>query len=182
MITLGSPLPFDLNITQTINALHHPIADAVLQAISYLGEYSAVWIILAFAILSSGPRKKQNRDLFFMLIAALALEVFINDGILKNLFYRERPYLTYDFIRQLGLRWETSSLVSGHTAAAFAITWILWKHYRRFFVPALIFSLLTAYSRIYLGMHFFTDVALGMVVGILSGTSINYFCRNKIKR
>ena len=84
---------------------------------------------------------------------------------LKRLFRRRRPFLAFVKARVLGPRPQDFSLPSGHSAAAFAGAFLLTAH-----VPVLgpffyLVALIVAFSRVYLGVHYPSDVVFGAVAG-----------------
>lgn len=138
--------------------------DAVMQVITLFGEYGVFWILLALGLLIY-PR---TRKLGLAMVFALLLDVVLCNGILKPLVARPRPYTwrpELEVIRQM----RDYSFPSGHTAAAFAGTFALMGMRCRGWIPALALSILIGLSRLYLYMHFPTDVLCGAIVGIVCG-------------
>lgn len=103
--------------------------------------------------------------------AALILDVILCNGILKNLVARVRPCDVNTTVQLLIPRPEDYSFPSGHTAASFATTAALFfaGKKKKLWIPALGLSVLIAFSRLYLYVHYPTDVLGGLLVGILCG-------------
>jgi undecaprenyl-diphosphatase len=149
-------------------ALYHagssPYLDLIMTAISFLG---IAWITILL-----GPIlwwQKRRETAFDVVVAVLACGVVTS--ILKLLFMRDRPFEVLVDAHTLSWGWFTiatgPAMPSGHTARAFAVAAALAmtsRHpYRAYaFVPAALIGL----SRIYLGLHWPSDVLAGAVVGI----------------
>ena len=100
---------------------------------------------------------------------ALMIEVVICNGILKNLVARERPCWIDHTVTMLIKIPKDFSFPSGHTSAAFATVVPMLYMHRRKGILALILAVAIAFSRMYLFVHFPTDILGGMIIGILSG-------------
>ena len=157
----------ELNILIWIQSFATPSLDVIWQCITMLGEET--WMVLAFSYLYWCYRKDMARYLSFSLFSGLAV-----NSVLKNVFHLARP-MGEPGIRVL--REETAtgySFPSGHSqlgSAAFSSLYFWWRKKRLLFL-AIIASLLIAYSRLYLGVHYPKDV----VVGLLLGWAVSYLC------
>ena len=100
---------------------------------------------------------------------ALVLYLVAGDCILKPLFARPRPCDVNTAITTLVKRPHGHSFPSGHTASAFAAAFALWLQNRKLGVPALVLAAFIAFTRLYLYVHFPTDVLGGLVLGIALG-------------
>lgn len=119
----------------------------------------------------------------FFLIAGLisfAVELPICT-LMKYSIKRNRPFETIDMIYKRSSPADRFSLPSGHTSAAFVMVVLLSYFYPVLMLPAILWASLVGLSRIYLGVHYPTDVLAGMAVGILSGllgiTCVGYIFR-----
>jgi undecaprenyl-diphosphatase len=108
--------------------------------------------------------------LCFASLLQLALHV-----VLKRLFTRERPFIKHNDITNLAIPPDRFSFPSGHTAAAFAVAFVFLYFYPVMFIPMLVIASLIAFSRIYLGMHYPSDVFAGGVLGFLAARLSVYF-------
>ena len=108
-----------------------------------------------------------------MMGAALLLGLIIGNGILKNLFMRVRPYELEGALRTaeqlLSHAPNDPSFPSGHSLACFECATVLMYRDKRFGIPALVLAVAVALSRIYLYIHFPTDVMAGAILGIIIG-------------
>jgi undecaprenyl-diphosphatase len=147
---------------------HHCVAlDAVLYPISYLGEHGLLLAMLVLGTLVGAPRGRWKEW------AAVGVALLLADRLLFELValygFRERPFLALDGVRQVGPLWYTSSFPSGHAHYAWLVSVLLGAR-RPIWLAALIpFTLLTCYSRPYLGMHYPSDVIAGSAFGVVSG-------------
>ena len=132
-----------------------------------LGDHGLAWIVLCAALLCF---KKTRRAGLAGLLALLLSLVFTN-LTLKHLVSRARPWLTVEGLIPLVAEPDPNSFPSGHTSAAFAAAtaWALTFSRRWMGAAGLACAALMAFSRLYVGVHFPTDVAAGVLVGLLCG-------------
>lgn len=113
-----------------------------------------------------------GRNFFMTALMAYALEIPLYT-IIKRTIKRARPFNTIPGMKFLIAPPDEFSFPSGHTAAAFLMAILLSHFYPAVQVPALIWALLIGFSRIYLGVHYPTDVAVGAVLGyVVAKTSL----------
>ncbi|MCB7513484.1 MAG: phosphatase PAP2 family protein [Clostridiales bacterium] len=152
-------------ILDAIQTLRTPWLDGVMVFVSSLGNSGAVWIVLA-AVLLALPK---YRRLGVVVACALALDLVVCNLFLKPLIARPRPCDMNTAMDYLIARPHGWSFPSGHTAASFAAASALWFGGSRLWIPCGILAVLIALSRLYLYVHFPTDVLGGAAVGILCG-------------
>lgn len=158
--------------------LWNPVLDVIMKYITLLGEGGVIWIILAVGLICT----KRYRKCGIAMGAALIIMVIFNDAILKNLICRPRPFNLYDSNPELFPMWKdfndaifpnivsrptSYSFPSGHSSSSFAAMLPLLKEDKRLGIPALILAILIAFSRVYVHVHYATDVIVGALVGIL---------------
>ena len=110
-----------------------------------------------------------SRSRCFCCSSAAPARPVAGDCILKPLFARPRPCDVNTAITILVKRPHGHSFPSGHTASAFAAAFALWLQNRKLGVPALVLAAFIAFTRLYLYVHFPTDVLGGLVLGIALG-------------
>lgn len=149
------------------------LLDTIVPYITYLGEYGAVWMVLAAVLLI----RKDTRPVGLAVAVSLAVDVLLCNILLKPLVARPRPFALRPEMQLLVKAPWDYSFPSGHTAAAFAAVAALWRKKSRLWVPGLVLAALIALSRIYLYVHYPSDVFCGAALGILCGCLGAFFAR-----
>ena len=159
-------MEWEFRILDFIQGLRTPFGDAVMPIVTALGNTGIFWIVLALVLLAIPKTRKTG----IVVAAALCFDVVLCDGILKHLFARVRPCDINTSIQLLISRPKDFSFPSGHTAASFAsVTALYFAKERKLWIPALVLSCVIAFSRLYLYVHYPTDVLGGLAVGLVSG-------------
>lgn len=135
--------------------------DGWMRAVTAMGDHGTVWIALGVVLLIF----RRTRMTGAAIILAIVLGAIIGNLGLKPLFDRLRPCDIMGFTL-LSSCPPDPSFPSGHTTASFASAAVLWFRRSVFFWPALVFAALIAFSRLYLFVHFPTDVLAGIVLGL----------------
>lgn len=152
--------------------LAHPILDKIMIFLSSLGDKGMLWIGIGMGMLLLGVGKGRIwRRRGLLVLLSLAANALLCNVLLKPLVGRSRPYdlLGYEIlIRPLG----DASFPSGHTSASFAAATALYAINRRWGVAAYILAALIGLSRLYLGVHFPTDVLAGAFFGVLAAKAV----------
>ena len=157
---------FELRILDFIREhLACPFLDAVMPVITSLANGGIIWIIAAVLLLIF----KKTRKTGFSVALALIGGLIIGNLLLKNLVGRIRPYDLNEGIEILIARLSDYSFPSGHTLASFEAATVLMIRDKRFGIPALILAVIIAFSRLYLYVHYPTDVLAGIILGIIIG-------------
>ena len=130
-----------------------------------------IWIGAAILLLIMEKGRKKNWA--GVLAASLAVSALITNIFLKPCVARLRPYdkLCLDIMVPA---LQDFSFPSGHTTAAFAGAVVIWHWNPKWGKAALLFSVVMAFSRIYLSLHYPTDVIAGAVVGSFSAWLVLY--------
>ncbi len=165
----------DWAVLNWIQNWHTPLADVVMISISRAGDGGMIWILLAVGLLVYPKTRKAG----LAVALALLLDLLICNGIIKPLVARPRPCDINVGVDLLISRPWGFSFPSGHTAAAFAAATALWFQKNKLRVPALILACLMGFSRLYLYVHFPTDILGGIVLGVILGASASLLT-NKI--
>ena len=179
---------FDLPILDWIQSnLQSGFMDTIMPIITIFGDAGIFWMICA-ALLAFFPK---TRRIGFGMAFAMAMGLLVCNIILKPMVGRPRPY---DFqIKELGKQWEDFLLAgklligeqsdfsfpSGHTIASFEACTVLMLGDKRLGIPATLLAILIAFSRLYLYVHYPTDVIFSVFAGILFGI-LGYAIARKI--
>lgn len=179
---------FDLGI---LNFLYEhvrcPFLNGFFSLITHLGDAGIFWIALAIVLIIFKKTRKTGLAMGCALILGL---IFCNLTI-KPLVARIRPYdlmaLRGTDINILISKAPTDfSFPSGHTVASFEGASVLFIANKKWGIPALVLASLIAFSRLYLFVHYPTDVFAGLLMGILFGILgyliVNYFWNKLEKR
>ena len=143
------------------NHLRCGLLDAVLPAISWTCNHGEVWILLALLLVL----RKNSRRQGWAVAAALVLDLVCCNLFLKPLVGRVRPFAMNPAVELLIPPPLDASFPSGHTAASFAAVFALRGSGSPLWKPALAVAILIAFSRLYLYVHWPTDVLGGAVLG-----------------
>lgn len=158
----------DLHILYYVqDNLRNEVLNGVVKAFTSLGNYGLIWILFTLALLIYSDTRKVG----IMCAVALILDLIVCNGILKNVIARTRPYDAFENIRCIVPPQPDYSFPSGHTASSFAavVPAIVNKNTRKIGIAALIVAILMAVSRIYVCVHYPSDVVGGLIVGLLCG-------------
>jgi len=164
----------EIRILQWVAETFHSEAwlNRIMLYITYLGEFGAGAIVCALVLLIF----KKTRWAGVAVACALVFDALIVNVILKLSVNRARPWTEYeqflDFYSAYGVRQPTdSSFPSGHSASMFCAAVALLFRYKLKALPALIIAFLVALSRIYLCLHYPTDVLGGVLIGSACGVA-----------
>lgn len=140
--------------------------------ISHLGDAGSFWIILSL-VLALIPK---TRKYGVLALASLLFCFLINNVALKNIVARPRPYTRLPDIVMLMKCPGDYSFPSGHSCSSFAVAsslmWTMDKRWNKLKIPAVILAALIALSRVYVGVHYPTDVLAGTAIGIFGSLLI----------
>ena len=156
--------------------IRNPFLDIVMTILTYLGSGGLLWIIIAFIFLIN----KKYRYNGIMIAVALGLCLLIGNLTLKTIIARLRPSDVNTTIILLIKHPTDFSFPSGHSLSSFASATVIFYADKRYGVIAYIMASLIAFSRLYLYVHYPSDVFAGIVLGIAIGL-ITIFIAIKVK-
>lgn len=155
----------DLNILKSLHGLvQNPFLDKVMPYITYLGNSGFIWIVISIVMICI----KKYRKTGMLCLLALLLTTVMGEGIIKHLVQRQRPYSHFNSLNLLISEPVTYSFPSGHTGSSFAAATVLSCRMPKLTPWVFLFAILIAFSRLYLMVHYPTDVLAGALLGTLS--------------
>ena len=167
----SAAVSFDLPILDWIQeTMQCAFLDKTMPIVTLFGDGGVFWIGIAVLLLFFAKYRKTG----FSMGMALVLGLVVCNITLKPLVARIRPYdfQLQEFGREISLLISAQhdfSFPSGHTIASFEACTVLLLHDKRMGIPATVLAILIAFSRLYLYVHYPTDVLVSLVLGIAFG-------------
>jgi len=161
----------DLQVIDFVNKHRNVFLDDFMLFVTRLGNMGLIWLLIAIILLSNKIYHYYGTEL----LEAIVIGAIICNLVLKPIFERIRPYDRYPNLTRILPRLNDYSFPSGHTLASFSSATILFQINSVVGILSFSLAFLIAYSRLYLNVHYFTDVFFGMIIGILVSLSIIIF-------
>lgn len=159
-------MEIELQFLDWLQRLHTSAGNVFFTFITRFGDAGIFWILLGVVLLIVPKTRKSGG----ILLLSLLIEVILCNAILKNAFHRIRPFDVNTSVHLLIRKPLDFSFPSGHTAASFAaVAALFFAKEGTIWKPALILALLIAFSRMYLYVHYPTDILGGILIGTLCG-------------
>ena len=144
--------------------------------ITSLGD-GGFWTITGILLLCF----KRTRRTGIMALISLVICSLLTNQILKNLFDRPRPFQEIIAVIPLIRKPMSYSFPSGHTSSSFAAALIYYRMLpKRYGIPTLILAGMIGFSRVYLGVHYPSDVLGGIVVAIIGSMAAYYVVQSEL--
>ncbi len=173
---------WDINLLQNINP-QNPNSNT-FKTISNTAEPLCVAVpisMYALSLINNNQHLKKNA---YQLVASLAVNAVATEGF-KIIVNRDRPFVTYpSTVFPISTDEKNKSMPSGHTSFSFTTATSVYLMYSKWYValPAFAWATSVGYSRMYLGLHYPSDVLMGAVVGSSSAIITNWARKNLINR
>ena len=169
-------LEFDIKVFEWIQGIQNVFLNYFMLVVTSLGDAGIIFIIIGLIFFLT----KKNRKAGFTMLIALLVMLICNDLFLKEFFARPRPFDLFGTDQEKYAWWneiysyphividrpDSFSFPSGHTSSAFAASIALLWYDRKKGIPLTLFAALMGFSRIYVEVHYCTDV----IAGVISGT------------
>ena len=149
------------------NCVRTPFGDTVMPILSSFSNNGEIWIALGVILLFF----KKTRKIGIIVLLALLIDWVACNKIIKPLFARPRPYVVNPAAKVLVERPKSFSFPSGHTAVSFsgAMALVFGKAKKWLWIPGVVFASVIAFSRLYVYVHYPTDILAGIALGTLLG-------------
>lgn len=158
----------DNRVLENISRIHRPKLNRIMVTASRLGNAGLVWwaVCLPFLI---NPRWRLTG---LIIVFSMGFTSLMGEGIIKHSVKRTRPCHSFDDDEQLIKKPKYYSFPSGHTASSFSVVTVtvLCTCPVYVIIPVFLLALLIGFSRVYLRVHYLTDVIAGMFLGVACGS------------
>ena len=152
----------ELSILHAIQQIHTPWLDAIMIFFTRLGDDGILWIAIGVGFLFF----KKTRRCGIYILLSLLLSALVGKVVLKNLLERPRPFVVDPSVVLKVTPPGSFSFPSGHTLDAFTSATAIFLCCRKTGIIAFIVASLIAFSRMYLFLHYPTDILGGIVIGV----------------
>jgi len=152
-----------------LTSYHRPWLDGAFWTLSALGTAGSVWLAMAAVMAAWRPRL---RAAAWQVVLALLCTQFVVDWVIKPLVARPRPFITDPTSFVVGYYPTTMSFPSGHAALSMAAAVVMAHALPRGNVWLYLLAVLIGASRVFIGVHYPLDVAVGGLVGLGVGTVV----------
>lgn len=168
----------ELEILHAIQQLHTSLLDAVMVFLSMLGDGGLIWLAISIVMLFF----KKTRRCGLTIMGAMALSFLLGNLLIKNLVARPRPCAVDSSVALLIPFPSEYSFPSGHTLHGFTAATVLFLHFRKAGIAALLLAASIAFSRLYLFVHYPTDILGGILLGVLDAMIVYTIVKKSAKR
>jgi len=150
------------------HGMSNPFFNFIMPMISEICDGPILFVLSLLLLLS---KKKELKALGLIMLAGLTVTFYVASG-LKTLVARPRPFLVLTDVYLLAKE-KSMSFPSNHAATAFMAATVLTAYFKKYAALFYSFAVAVAVSRVYMGVHYPSDVLAGAAIGILIGYSLN---------
>lgn len=147
-----------------------------MKSVTFLGNGGWFWILCAVVLLAVPKTRKTG----YAAALSLIFGAIVTNLLLKNIVARPRPFTEIEALIPMITKPKDFSFPSGHTTASFAVALVMLRMLpKKFGIPAVVLAALVAFSRLYLGVHYPTDVLTGFVIALVGSMLSVWIVRTK---
>lgn len=147
-----------------------------MKSVTFLGNGGWFWILCAVVLLAVPKTRKTG----YAVALSLIFGAIVTNLLLKNIVARPRPFAEIEALIPMITKPKDFSFPSGHTTASFAVALVMLRMLpKKFGIPAVVLAALVAFSRLYLGVHYPTDVLTGFVIALVGSMLSVWIVRTK---
>jgi undecaprenyl-diphosphatase len=155
---------FDNYVLAVINKyLKNKYLDRLMPVITCTGNLGMIWIVMSITLMLNKPYRLIGN----MVMLTLIISTIVGEGIVKHIVRRIRPCNHQNNVNLLIKKPLSYSFPSGHTLSSFAVADIMSMHFEKYKLIFIAIAFLIALSRLYLYVHYPTDVIAGIIIGIV---------------
>lgn len=169
----------EFEILYKLQEMHNAFLNPLMIGVTTLGDSGLIWILIAVVLLFF----KRTRNCGILMLLSMAVCFIAGNLCIKNLVQRPRPFQVDASVSLLIPPPGEYSFPSGHTMHGFTAATIIFLHNRKAGIAALLFAAVIAFSRMYLFVHFPTDILGGLIIGVAAAVIVySIACRKGISQ
>ncbi len=169
---------WELDLLHWFQSIHNAVLDCIVPKITMLGNAGWFWLVVTLILIIIPSKRKWGIQAFI----ATIITVIICNLILKPSIMRCRPCWLEPEVQMLVKVPHDYSFPSGHSNMSFTVATAIFTQNKKFGIPALILAALIAISRLYVFVHWPTDVLVGTLIGICGGIASYYIINYLYKK
>lgn len=160
----------DIAFFEWMGTIHSQWLTPWMIALSTMNNKGVVWIILCLLLFVP----KSTRRFAIVLGAGLIVVTIFGEGLIKHLVMRPRPFITFN--KEILINHPRGySFPSGHTASSMTVLGIFYLRMRKYLLPIALLAVGISFSRLYLQVHYLTDVLAGTLLGFVVAYGVDAY-------
>lgn len=163
-------MEWEFSILYALQEIHNPVLDKIMLFITSLGDDGLFWIAIGVICLAF----KKHRKMGLQLLISMLCTFILGNLIIKNLVARPRPCDIDTAVTLLLSRPHGHSFPSGHSINSMVAAVALFLNNKKIGIPAVIIATMIGFTRLYLFVHFPTDVLAGFAIAILVAIGVDW--------
>ena len=163
-------MEWEFSILYALQEIHNPVLDKIMLFITSLGDDGWFWLAIGVICLVF----KKHRKMGLQLLLSMLCTFILGNLIIKNLVARPRPCDIDTAVTLLLSRPHGHSFPSGHSINSMVAAVALFLNNKKIGIPAVIIATMIGFTRLYLFVHFPTDVLAGFAIAILVAIGVDW--------